>query len=76
METSSQVLDIFLNIVSVSEPTLQAISFQTASRLLKLLEKFECSVKMVNPVRERIDKAGSDDSWDLLVHASRRDDLN
>ncbi|WWC85942.1 uncharacterized protein L201_000812 [Kwoniella dendrophila CBS 6074] len=76
LNASSVVIEIFLNLVNVSIPTLTKIELVQGIKLLDLMNELDCSTKLIglvtSEITKQIDKEGP---WNVLVYASKIDNI-
>ncbi|WWD22444.1 hypothetical protein CI109_106935 [Kwoniella shandongensis] len=70
----SDILDVFLNSISVSTPCVHLNDFERVQKLLTFCEKFDCEKNLLDCVRQRLFATAKGREWDLLIYASERDD--
>jgi hypothetical protein len=74
VDATAEVLNVFLNLASVSLPYISETDFDITAKLLDPSESFDCE-SMRPKIRERLMPLGNVDPWRLLTIASDRDDL-
>lgn len=71
IDTPSRILDVFLNLASVSIPMTPDADFDDTVKLLTLAEQFDC-MEMKPKILARLVSLGETNAWRLLEFASDR----
>jgi len=74
IDAPAHVVNVFLNLASVSEPFPLETDFEDTAKLFELCDTIECAA-IKRRVRERLNVLGALDPWRQLAFASEQDEI-
>ncbi|WWD22439.1 hypothetical protein CI109_106930 [Kwoniella shandongensis] len=78
IDSRSDVLDLFLNVVSVSSPNIDHVPFMLCKKISLFCDKFEVQDRIASLFVKRVLKLAKQhhQEWDVLIWAGERNDVD
>ncbi|KAK6905347.1 hypothetical protein I204_05297 [Kwoniella mangroviensis CBS 8886] len=76
MEFFAEVIDLFLNLINVSKPSIPSSAFPQTMDLLELCDKYDVNENIQGLVRDRLLMQIGDRQWQLLIWSGKRNDIH
>ncbi|WWD09056.1 hypothetical protein V865_007176 [Kwoniella europaea PYCC6329] len=75
VDFSAEVIDLFLNLINVSKPSIPSSAFPQTLDLLELCDKYDVNENIQGLVRDRLLMQVEDRQWQLLIWSGKRNDI-
>ncbi|WVQ62555.1 uncharacterized protein L199_000697 [Kwoniella botswanensis] len=76
VEFFAEVIDLFLNLINVSKPSIPSSAFPQTLDLLELCDRYDVNENIQGLVRDRLLMQTEDRQWQLLIWSGKRNDIH